>query len=82
MVPCRCCRESRCAGYVAICLKRLTGVGSVDRTWKDVEEALGFEARGLDHPSSTHFGLENIDRFFRDINTVKLAGSAIIRIAV
>jgi propanol-preferring alcohol dehydrogenase len=69
------------ADPITMCLKKLNVVGSVVGTLKDVEEALDFTARGLVKPILTHGGLEDIDRFCRDMNEGKLAGRAVIKIA-
>jgi propanol-preferring alcohol dehydrogenase len=59
------------ASPIVMCLKKL----------KDVEEALDFTARGLVKPILTHGGLEDINRFCQDMNSGKLAGRAVIKIA-
>jgi propanol-preferring alcohol dehydrogenase len=64
-----------------LCSRRLNIVGSIVGTLKDVEEALDFTARDLVHPVLTHGGLEDIERFAKDIREGKLAGRAVIKVA-
>ncbi|KAF2126085.1 alcohol dehydrogenase [Dothidotthia symphoricarpi CBS 119687] len=66
---------------ITMAMKRLNVVGSVVGTLKEAEECLDFTARGLVHPILTHGGLEDIDKFCKDMDSGKLIGRAVIKIA-
>ncbi|EXJ96234.1 hypothetical protein A1O1_01360 [Capronia coronata CBS 617.96] len=64
-----------------LCLKRLSIVGSVVGTLKDVEEALDFTARGLVHPILSKGTLEDVDKYIEQMIAGKLAGRAVLKVS-
>lgn len=64
-----------------MCLKKLSIVGSVVGSLKDVEECLDFTARGLVHPILTHGKLEDLDKFCDQMIKGNLPGRAVLKIA-
>jgi propanol-preferring alcohol dehydrogenase len=67
---------------IVIVLRKLNVVGTVVGTLKDAEEALDFTARGLVHSIFKKGTLKNLDLFCELIQTGKLAGRAVLKIAV
>lgn len=68
------------ASPLLIALKRLNIVGSVVGTMQDVDECLGFTARGLVHPILTKGSLDDVDKFIKDMKDGKLAGRAVVKV--
>ncbi|KAK5130970.1 hypothetical protein LTR08_001526 [Meristemomyces frigidus] len=66
---------------IMLALKRLSIVGSVTGTLKDVEEALDFTARGLVHPILTKGTLADVDKFCKLMSEGKLPGRAVLKVA-
>jgi len=64
-----------------LCLRKLSIVGSVVGTLKDVDECLDFTARGLVHPIITKGTLQDLDRLCHDMKAGKLAGRAVLKVA-
>lgn len=64
-----------------MCLKSLEIVGSVVGTKRDVEEALGFTARGLVHPILTKGKLEDLNHYCELMMAGKLPGRAVVQVA-
>lgn len=66
---------------VLLIAKRLTIVGSLIGTLKDVDEALDFTARGLVHPVLTHGSLHDLNSLCAKMHEGKIAGRAVIKIS-
>lgn len=66
---------------ITMCMKKLNVVGSVVGTLRECDEALEFTARGLVRPILTHGGLDDINRFCKEMDAGRLVGRAVIKIA-
>ncbi|KAJ9496921.1 hypothetical protein LTR96_000411 [Exophiala xenobiotica] len=62
-------------------LDRLSFVGSVTGTLKDVDEALDFTARGLVHPILTKGTLAEVDKYLELMHQGQLAGRVVLKVA-
>ena len=66
-------------GFLA--LRRLSIVGAVTGSLREVDEALDFVARGLVKPTLIHGTLYDIDKLFDKMSAGQLAGRAVIKIS-
>ena len=66
---------------ILLAMKRISIVGSVTGTLKDVEEALDFTARGLVHPILTKGDLGDVDKFCKMLKEGSLPGRAVLKVA-
>lgn len=63
-----------------MCLKKLSIVGSVVGTLKDVDECLDFTARGLVRPILTKGTLNDLEKLCHQMKDGKLAGRAVMKV--
>lgn len=64
-----------------ICLKKLSIVGSVVGSLKDVDECLDFTARGLVRPILTKGTLKDLDHLCGEMKAGRLAGRAVLKVS-
>lgn len=66
---------------IMLCLKKLSIVGSVVGTRKDVDECLDFTARGLVRPILTRGTLKDLDHLCHEMKAGNLAGRAVLKVS-